>query len=150
MDYFILGLLAATVTTGATLGASVLAYRRKSPITMPRRAPRFCWLPKYALEIEVPDSIVCSEDPIAELDQHLERFGFRETFRDDSKVKFSRVSILGNFAANLAKVNLVFSLPLTHDIKIVVEYGGIAPFDMGNLWKFMDELRSKFELEYES
>ena len=144
----LIGFFAATLAIGLVVGAFVRVYRRKSPVAMPISKPGFCWLPKYYLEIEVPDSIVFSDDPIAELDRHLEPYGFRETHRDRATVKFARVSTLGDFSVNISRVHLVFSLPLEHDIRIVIEYGGLTFFDAGGLWAFTNELRSKFELEY--
>jgi len=121
-----------------------LRYQVKEASEMPGEKPRFCWQPKFQTAFELPGEIADGGDPVGAVSRKLGEYGFGQAEVTDTEATFSRGSVVGDFSIKLAKVVLVFELPLVPTVKMEARLGGFAPvFDTGDLWEFVSELKQK-------
>jgi hypothetical protein len=121
-------------------------YRRQQAKSLPDRRPRVQWFPKYRATIAIPAALLGAEDSGAALGDQLGTLGFVVQERNDQVLSFKRGSVLGDFSTKLTKVDLIFSLPLSSETGLVVEYGTtLVAFDTGDLWALTAELKEMLE-----
>ena len=97
---------------------------------------------------EVPLSILAprvnAPDGIGHRDRISRRLGdigFTIQQETSQSIQFTRGHAKGDFAIELAKVDVTVSLPLETEATVIVEYGWVCLFDTGDLWEFAKELQ---------
>ncbi len=118
-----------------------IIYRIKIPKELPEKKPVIAWLPKYSTTVKLSENLSSGET----LSRHLSAFGFKLAKETPENITFSRGSVLGDISIRITKVNLKFDKPLSGHTGLVIEYGALAFFDTGDLWKFTNELKGKLE-----
>ncbi len=100
--------------------------------------PVIAFLPKY--KKNVIHSLTDSE-----LEAKLASFGFKKVRENESSLRFTRGSILGDISIKLAKVDVGLRKIADNEHEVTVQAGWIAAFDTGDHWKFTRELSARIE-----
>ncbi len=120
-----------------------LMYKMIPARPLKTKKPYFVLLPKFKTDVTLADRIINTNNPLATLSEELSKFGFTPSMQDESWATYSRGHILGDFSVNITKVNIKVAQPISNPISIFVEYGWVAAFDTGDLWRFTTELKHK-------
>ena len=127
------------------LAAITMLYKILPHRKMREKKPFISFFPKYKTKVELPSSLLESENPGKELETALSKYGFLKKSKNGSVIKYSRGHILGDFSIKLAKVNLLVTEPESGCVEISIEAGWVVVFDTGDFWKFLTELKEKIE-----
>jgi hypothetical protein len=125
------------IVVGAVVAITVL-YKALPLREAGDRKPFIALLPKYKKRIE------CSFSN-TQLEQKLSEYGFQKTKESDSKISFSRGSILGDISIKLAKVNVVIERLNGGECEVAVQAAWVVAFDTGDHWGFINELCEKLQ-----
>ncbi len=123
------------------LAIFIPAYKRKRAKPLPQKKPAFCWLPKFTTTIRFTPQIIEADNSLNALDKILGHLGFQVENQTDEVISFAAGSVIGDFKREPLKIRLTFSLPLMAETPLLVEYGGFAAFDTGDLWKIATEFQ---------
>lgn len=125
---------------GTVLVAIVQAiYLAWLPRELPDQKPRWSWFPKYHFQhlISGPSGL----DGRTAITRRLGEIGFSIQQEKDDSTKFTRGHPKGDFAIELAKVDVTVTFSEGNSLSVLVEYGWVCLFDTGDLWRFSSELR---------
>ncbi len=100
------------------------------------RKPHLAILPKYKKRITHALSR-------QQIEQKLTELGFKKLDENDSTLKFSRGSILGDISIKLTRVDVGLQIISSSELEVTVQAGWLAAVDTGDHWSFITELCEK-------
>ena len=129
------GALVMTVVFG-------LGERRREPLSLSERKPRFCRAPWYTATAWLPPSLSNAPDRTAALQMAMSRFGFRLVLgHEDGDIIYEREGRgLRDLSIRWVKLKVAFAPPIAAETPITVQYDQFVAFDTGDLWTFTHEL----------
>lgn len=127
-------------TMFAVVGVVAYFYSRKSATDLPDKRPSIAWMPKYRSRCTLSEAIRSSSDPARALVIRLGEAGFSCERQTPLALHFTRGHARGDFSVEIAKINLVVSLPIETEVDLIVEAGWLVAFDTGDLWQLTKEL----------
>ena len=127
-----------------------ISYTLRPPAQHSENKPTICFFPKYKTQINLSLEVVENSDPIRALSERLIPYGFRLYKSEKGFIKFTKGSFLGElryFSGARMKLNLKFTIPLSQNSTVHVQYATFAGvlFDTGDLWNVTSDIKRNLE-----
>lgn len=119
-------------------------YKKRKATPLEQDKPKFKWLPKYFVPLQLPENITLNNMPNEALEKLLLHFGFTFKYATKNHLYFSRGKSWGDFSIKLIRINLIFDNNLNENTTMNVELADACLFDTGDLWALSTEISNYF------